>query len=135
MREDETSPTVARGLLRLSTLFALVAVGGYVFWDTFSEAAALNRLAATATNYRYTQSCDSQGNFIPAAPNNCVDLNHYVFIYGPVMKAVRRSCTGKPVALLSFEKGKVARTEINSVEKMLQFHARYGTSSPCGGNR
>ncbi|MGF6156756.1 hypothetical protein M2267_001999 [Ensifer sp. KUDG1] len=135
MHEDEESPTVARGLLRLSTLFVFMAVGGYVFWDTFSEAAALDRLKATAKNYRYTESCDSEGNFIVSASANCVDLNHYVFIDGPVMKAVRRNCTGKPAALLSFKKGKVARTEINSVQKMLQFHARYGTNSPCGANR
>lgn len=135
MQDDEATPTVARGLLRLGTLFGMIAVGGYFLWDLFSESAALNRLAATAKIYHYTESCDAEGNLVSSTPANCVDLNHYVFVYGPVMKAIRRGCTGKSAAMLSFEKGKVARTEINSVEKMLRFRTRNGTNSPCGSHR
>jgi hypothetical protein len=131
MQADETTPTVARGLLRLGTLFGVIALGGYFFWDMFSETAALNRLAATARSYHYTESCDAEGNLVSSTPANCVDLNHYVFIYGPVLKAMRRACTGKPVAMLSFEKGKVATTEINLVEKMLRFRAQNGANSSC----
>ncbi|KAA0681161.1 hypothetical protein DTW90_37205 [Neorhizobium sp. P12A] len=131
MQGDETGPTIALGLMRLGTLFGVLAVGGYFFWDMFSETAALDRLAATARSYHYTQSCDADGNVISTAPANCVDLNHYVFVYGPVMKAKRRACTGKPAAVLSFEKSKVATTEINLVQKILQFHAQYGENFPC----
>ncbi len=135
MLGNGTGPTVGQRFLRLGTLFAVFAVGGYFFWDLFSEAAALNRLAVTAKSYNYTQSCDAEGNRTLSTPANCVDLNEYVFIYGPVMKALRRDCAGKSAAMLSFEKGKVARKEINSVEKRLRFRARNGTNSPCGSHR
>lgn len=132
---DEAAPTVVLGLLRLGALFGVIAVVAYSFWDLYSESAALNRLAATAKGYHYTESCDAEGNLVSSLPANCVDLNHYVFIDGPVMKAIRRNCAGKSAATLTFEKGKVARTEINNVEKMLQFRARNGTNSPCGPYR
>jgi len=135
MQGNEATPTVAQGLLRLGTLFVIVAVCGFFFWDMFSETAALNRLATTARSYHYTESCDAEGNLVPSKLANCIDLNHYVFVYGPVMKAMRRDCTGKAAAMLSFEKGKVATTEINLVEKMLQFRAQNGASSPCGLHR
>ncbi len=132
MQRDEVEPTLTQGMLRLGTLFAVIAVGGHFFWNFFSETAALNRLEATAKSYRYTQSCDAEGHPVSSGVGNCVDLNHYVFVYGPTMKALRRACTGKSETILFFEKGKVARTEINSVEKLLRFREQYGTNSPCG---
>lgn len=132
MRDQEASPSISLGLLRVGTLCIVVALIVYFFWDMFSESAALRRLAATAKNYPYTERCDANGNLIETGPPNCVDLNHYVFIYGPISRAARRACSGKTAAMLSFEVGKVARTEINLVEKMLQFRVRNGVNSPCG---
>ncbi|MBY3386535.1 hypothetical protein [Rhizobium laguerreae] len=131
MRDDEHTPSMSRGLLRVGTLCIVIALISYFFWDMFSETAALRRLAETAKNYHYTERCDADGNQIATGQPNCVDLNHYVFVYGPVSKAFRRACSGKVAAILSFEEGKVARTEINLVEKMLQFRARNGLDSPC----
>lgn len=131
MRVDEDGPTLSRGILRVSTLFIVIAVISYSFWNIYSESAALNRLSATAAIYNYTESCDAEGNLIGTGQPNCVDLNHYVFVYGPISKALRKACTGKPAELLLFEEGKVARTEINRVEKMLKFRAQNGVNSPC----
>jgi hypothetical protein len=132
MQTDDSGPTLAQGLLRLGTLLGVTAIGGYFLWSLFSENAALNRLATTAKSFRYTQSCDVEGRPVSSGVANCIDLNHYVFIYGPVMTALRRECTGKPATILFFEKGKVARTEINRVEKLLRFRGQNGTNSPCG---
>jgi hypothetical protein len=38
---------------------------------------------------------------------------------------------GKPAELLLFGKGKVVRTAINLVKKMLKFRAQNGVNSPC----
>ncbi|MBY3139006.1 MULTISPECIES: hypothetical protein [Rhizobium] len=132
MRDDEDTPSMSRGLLRVGTLCLVVVLIAILFWDMFSESAALRRLAATAKNYRYAEKCDADGNVIATGQPNCVDLNHYVFVYGPVSRALRRACSGKSAAMLSFEPGKVARSEINLVEKMLQFRVRNGVNSPCG---
>ncbi|MGO4623821.1 hypothetical protein AB4Z34_17485 [Ensifer sp. 2YAB10] len=131
MQAEDDGPTLARGILRVGTLFAVVVLIAYSFLDLFSESAALNRLSATAAKYAYTERCNAEGNLIATGQPNCVDLNHYVFVYGPVSKAFRRACAGKPAELLLFEKGKVARTEINRVEKMLRFRAQNGANSPC----
>ncbi|MGO7947232.1 hypothetical protein ACC722_39405, partial [Rhizobium ruizarguesonis] len=64
---------------------------------------ALRRLAATAKNYRYAERCDADGNLIATGQPNCVDLNHYVFIYGPVSRAFRRACSVKTAAMQSFD--------------------------------
>ncbi|MGW9947342.1 hypothetical protein J2W92_002679 [Rhizobium leguminosarum] len=130
MRDDE-GPSMSRGILRVGTLCVVVVLIAYFLWDMFSETAALRRLAATAKNYSYTEKCDANGNLVATGHPNCVDLNHYMFVYGPVSRAFRRACSGKAAAMLSFEEGKVARTEINLVEKMLQFRARNGMNSPC----
>lgn len=135
MQTDDSGPTLARGLVRLCTLLGVTAIFGYFLWSSFSEAAALGRLATTARSFRYIQSCDLGGRPIPSGVANCVDLNHYVFVHAPVMTALRRDCTGKPEAMLLFEKGKVARTEINRVEKLLRFREKNGTNSPCGSYR
>jgi hypothetical protein len=127
----DNGPSLARGLLRVGTLLAAVLLVSYVFWEIFSESAALSRLTATAENFSYTARCDGDGNPIETGEPNCIDLNRYVFIHGPINKAIRRACAGKSPAALLFEPGKVARTEINSVQKSLQFHARFGTNSPC----
>ncbi|MBA8835197.1 hypothetical protein GGE39_005161 [Rhizobium leguminosarum] len=132
MPDDKDTPSMSRGLLRVGTLCLVVVLIAILFWDMFSESAALRRLAATAKNYRYAERCDAEGNLIATGQPNCVDLNHYVFVYGPVSRAFRRACSGKSAAMLSFEEGKVARSEINLVEKMLQFRARNGVNSPCG---
>ena len=78
MPDDENTPTLARGILRVSTLLGILAVGGFFIWDMFSETAALNRLAVTARNYPYTESCDAEGNLVSSAPANCVDLNMFL---------------------------------------------------------
>lgn len=131
MQTEDDGPTLARGILRVGTVFAVIGLIAYSFWDLDSESAALNRLSAIAAKYTYTERCDAEGNLIATGQPNCVDLNHYVFVYGPVSKALRRACTGKPAELLLFERGKVARTEINRVEKMLKFRAQTGVNSPC----
>lgn len=128
--EDE-DPTLTRGSLRVGTLLAVVVLIVYLFWDLYSESAALNRLSATAAKYVYTERCNAEGNLIATGQPNCVDLNHYVFVYGPISKALRSACTGKPSEMLVFEEGKVARTEINRVEKMLKFRDQNGVNSPC----
>lgn len=135
MQTDDSGPTLAQGLVRLGTLLGVVAIGSYFLWSLFSEAAALDRLATAAKSFRYTQSCDVEGRAVSSGVANCIDLNHYVFVYGPVITALRRDCTGKPEAILLFEKGAVARTEINLVEKLLRSWERTGTNSPCGPYR
>jgi hypothetical protein len=135
MHTDDSGPTLAQGLVRLGTLLGVVVIGSYFLWSLFSEAAALDRLATTAKSFRYTQSCDVEGRAVSSGVTNCVDLNHYVFVYGPVMTALRRDCTGKSEAIILFEKGAVARTEINRVEKLLRFREQNGTNSPCGSYR
>jgi hypothetical protein len=105
MQGNEATPTVAQGLLRLGTLFVIVAVCGFFFWDMFSETAALNRLATTARSYHYTESCDAEGNLVSSKLANCIDLNHYVFVYGPVMKAMRRRLHWKASSDAIFRKG------------------------------
>lgn len=127
----DDGPSLARGLLRVGTFFAAAALVCYFFWDTLSESAALSRLTVTAENFSYTARCDGHGNPIETGEPNCVDLNRFVFIHGPINKALRRACSGNSAAVLLFEPGKVARTEINAVQKSLQFHARFGTNSPC----
>lgn len=135
MQGDDVGPTLAQGILRLGTLFGVTAVGGYFFWSLYSETAALDRLASTAKSFPYTQSCDAGGRIVSSGVDNCIDLNHYVFIDGPVMTALRRDCTGKSEAMLVFEAGKVARTEINRVAQLLRFREQNGTNSPCGPYR
>jgi len=131
MPDDDDNPSMSLMILRLGTLFAVVALVGYFFWEMFSESAALSRLSATANIYPYAERCDANGQLIAIGQPNCVDLNHYLFVHGSVDKAFRRACSGKPAAVLSFEKGKVATFEINSVENMLQFRHQNGVNSPC----
>jgi hypothetical protein len=135
MQTDDSGPTLAQGLVRLGTLLGVIAIGSYFLWTLFSKAAALDRLATTAKSFGYTQSCDVEGRPVSSGVANCIDLNHYVFIYGPVMTALRRDCTGKSEAILFFEKREVARTEINRIEKLLRFREQNGMNSPCGSYR
>lgn len=131
MQDDEDNPSISRVILRLGTLFAVIALVGYLSWEMFSESAALSRLSATAAIYPYIDRCDDNGQLIATGQPNCVDLNHYMFVHGPVDKAFRRACSGTPAAILAFEKGKVATSEINRVQKMLQFRRQNGVNSPC----
>lgn len=126
MRLENDGPTLARGIMRVGATLAMGALIVYSFWSTFSESAALGRLSATAAKYAYTEQCDLVGNIIAIGQPNCVDLNDYIFIYGAVSKALRKANRGKPSQLLVFETGKVARTEINRVEKRLRFRANKG---------
>lgn len=131
MGVEEATPSVSRGLFRVGTFLAFVAFVSYFLWDMYSESAALRRLADTAKNFPYTERCDADGNWIATGPPNCVDLNGYLFVYGPVSRAFRRACSGKAATTLLFEKNKVARTEIISVQRSLQFKARTGVNPPC----
>jgi len=131
MLDGDDNPSMSLMILRLGTLFAVVALVGYLFWEMFSESAALSRLSATANIYPYTERCDANGQSTAIGQPNCVDLNHYLFVHGSVDKAFRRACSGKPATVLSFEKGKVGIFEINIVEKMLQFRRLNGVNSPC----
>ncbi|MGO7050348.1 hypothetical protein ACCT07_34515 [Rhizobium johnstonii] len=40
MRDDEDTPTMSRGLLRVGTLCLVVVLIAILFWDMFSESAA-----------------------------------------------------------------------------------------------
>lgn len=131
MRDDEATPSMVRGLFRIAVLFAVVALASYFLWNMYSESAALGRLTATANNFPYTERCDLDGNLLAAGAPNCVDLDRYIFVHGPINRAFRRACSGEAAGMLLFEKGKVARTEINLVEKMLQFRAQNGVNSGC----
>jgi hypothetical protein len=129
--EDEEAPSMSRAISRVGTLVAVAAMIAYLLWVMFSEKAALNRLSETAQNYHFTESCDADGNLVATGQPNCVDLNRYMFVYGPISRAFRRACSGNVAEKLSFEDGKVSTFEINLVDKMLQFRAREGGSSPC----
>lgn len=126
---EDGGPTLARGIMRVGTTLAIGALVVYSLWSTYSESAALGRLSATAAKYVYSERCDLEGNLIATGQPNCVDLNQYIFIYGRVSKALRRANTGKPSEFLVFEKGKVARAEINRVEKRLRFRANNAMNS------
>jgi len=130
MPDDEVL-TILRIISRVGMLLFVAAIITYLVWEMFSESAALSRLSATAQVYHYTQRCDADGNPISTGQPNCVDLNRYVFVHGPPDKAFRRACSGKTAEMLSFERGNVSTFEINLVDKMLQFRARNGVSSPC----
>ncbi|API55181.1 hypothetical protein BMW22_26725 (plasmid) [Rhizobium leguminosarum] len=45
MQDDEAGPSLSLGLYRLSGLFASVVVVVYIFWEMFSQSAALIRLS------------------------------------------------------------------------------------------
>ncbi len=131
MSDDGEAISVSRIMSRVGTVFIVIALASYFLWEMLSESAALSRLSATAAIFRYTERCDADGNPIATGQPNCVDLNRYVFVHGPIDRAFRRECSGKKGGILSFEEGKVSRSEINSVQKELQYRARNGASSPC----
>lgn len=131
MPDDEEPLTLSRIIQRFGTLFVVVAITSYFSWEMFSDNAALSRLSATAEIYHYTERCDADGNPIATGQPNCADLNNYVFVHGPINRAFRRACSGKTAEMLSFEDGKVPRSEISSVQKALQFRAQNGESPPC----
>jgi hypothetical protein len=131
MHNEDASPTVGQAILRLGTLFAVFSAVVYAFCCMFTQTSALERLTAYATTYPYERSCDVDGNFISFGRKNCVNLARYVFFNGPVMKAYRRAHSGKPAAVLTFEVGKITRTELASVRKHLEWHARFGRNTPC----
>lgn len=132
-QEDDAGPSVARGLYRLSVLFACIAFVMFFFWEVYSTAAAVSRLSAAAKNFPYVDRCDGSGNPIDTGEPNCVDLGRYIFINGPVLKAFRRACSGSKAlpALLILEEGKADRGDIVSVEKSLRFRKLNGVSVPC----
>lgn len=95
MQDDDTNPSLARGLFRLGVLFGCVAFILFFFWETYSSSAALSRLSAAASNFSYTEKCDANGNPTTTGEPNCIDLGRYLFIYGPVMKALSKSVLGE----------------------------------------
>jgi len=131
LSDDGEAISVSRIMSRGGTVFIVIALASYFLWEMFSESAALSRLSATAAIFHYTERCNADGNPIATGQPNCVDLNRYMFVHGPIDRAIRRACPGKKAGILSFEEGKVSRSEINSVQKELQFRARNGASSPC----
>ncbi|MNV23787.1 hypothetical protein D3C71_1148230 [compost metagenome] len=132
MQSEEVSPTLGQGMLRLATLFAVIASIAYAFCCMFTQDAALQSLSTYAARYHYTQSCDDEGKVVSSGPTNCVDLNKVVFVDGTVMKAYFRECSGVPEASRSSEVAKLSRTEIISLKKALQWYAQFGSSPPCG---
>lgn len=133
MQEHKGNPTLARGLYRVAVLFGCVALVSYFLWELFSTSAAVSRLSAAARNFPYVERCDDEGNRADAGQPNCVDLGQYVFINGPVLQALRRSCSegdGPPV-MLTLVEGKASRKDIVRVEKYLAFRKRTGQNSSC----
>lgn len=133
LQDDDTNPSLARGLFRLGVLFGCVAFILFFFWETYSSSAALSRLSAAAGNFSYTEKCDANGNPTTTGEPNCIDLGRYLFIYGPVMKAFRRACSGSGdgAGVVILEKNKAPRIEIHRVEKAFRFRSRNGASVPC----
>jgi hypothetical protein len=131
MQDDEAGPSLALGLYRLSGLFACVVIVVYIFWEIFSQSAALIRLSMTAKNFPYAEKCDASGNPITTGEPNCVDLGRYLVIYGPVIKVFRRACAGSDGGPETLLLDKASRIEISLVEKSLSFRARNGVSIPC----
>ena len=133
LQDDDTGPSLARGLFRLGVLFGCVAFVLFFFWETYSSSAALSRLSAAASNFSYTERCDANGNPTTTGEPNCIDLGRYQFVYGPVMKAFRRACSGTDdgPGVVILEKDKAPRIEIHRVEKAFRFRSRNGASVPC----
>ncbi|MBD8665643.1 hypothetical protein IFT59_20565 [Rhizobium sp. CFBP 8752] len=133
MHNDNSDPTVARGLYRILVLFMSIALGSYLLWEMFSTTAALSRLAAAAGNFPYVERCDVEGNPRTTGQPNCVDLSDYLFINGPVLKAIARVCprSDKPPVMLTLEQGKASREDIVRVEKGLRYRKENGSSVPC----
>ena len=133
LQDDETGPSLARGLMRLGVFFGCVALVMLFFWETYSSSAALRRLSAAARNFSYTEKCDANGNPTTTGKPNCVDLGRYLFVYGPVMKAFRRACLGTKdaPAVIILEEDKAPRRDIHRVEKSFDFRSRTGTIVPC----
>lgn len=67
MQADDSGPTLAQGLVRLGTLLAVTAIGGYFLWSLFSENAALKRLATTAKTFVTRKVVMSKGAPSPLA--------------------------------------------------------------------
>jgi hypothetical protein len=132
MQEEESNPSIGRGLFRVGTLFCALALVVWFFWEMYSESAALIRLSATAKNFPYVERCDAEGNPVATGQPNCVDIGRYLFINGPVLKALRRDCSdrSRPPVMLILEAGKASRKEIVGVQKSLSFLKRNGVV-PC----
>ncbi|MGO7360982.1 hypothetical protein [Rhizobium leguminosarum] len=131
MQDDEAGPSLSLGLFRLSGLFASVVIVVYIFWEMFSQSAALIRLSMTAKKFPYAERCDASGNPITTGEPNCVDLGRYLVVYGPVIKVFRRACSGSDGAPETLTLDKASRVEISLVEKSLSFRARNGVSVSC----
>lgn len=91
LQDDDTGPSLARGLFRLGVFFGCVAFILFFFWETYSSSAALSRLSAAASTFSYTERCDANGNPTTTGEPNCIDLGRYLFIHVPVMKALSKS--------------------------------------------
>ena len=133
MGTAEEGPSLALGLFRVATLFAVVALILLFFREIYSVDAALRRLEGHAESFPYTQTCDEEGNLVTTGQPNCVDLGRYLFVHGPVNKAFRRVCAGREgeAATFTLAKGKAPRVEIVRVEKSLAFQARNPGGVPC----
>ncbi|UIK21051.1 MULTISPECIES: hypothetical protein [Rhizobium] len=112
MQDDEAGPSLSLGLFRLSGLFACVVIVIYIFWEMFSQSAALIRLSMTAKNFPYAERCDASANPITTGEPNCVDLGYQV-VYGPVIKVFRRACSGSDGAPETLILDKASRIEIS----------------------
>lgn len=133
MQDNDGNPGLARDLYRVAILFACIALASFFLWEMFSATAAVSRLSATAKNFPYVERCDASGNLAKTGQFDCVDLGRYVFINGPVLKALRRACSesNRPPVMLTLEEGKASRIDIVQVEKSLNFHKRNGRSVAC----
>jgi hypothetical protein len=133
LQDDDSGPSLARGLFRVGVLFGCVAFVLFFFWETYGSSAALSRLSAAASSFSYTERCDANGNATTTGEPNCIDLGRYQFVYGPVMTAFRRACSGSDDApgVIILEEDKAPRIEIHRVEKAFRFRSRNGANVPC----
>lgn len=133
MDGEISAPTRARGLYRLAVLFASFGIFVFILWSTYSTSAALSRISATVRTFQFYDRCDAFGNRVSFGEPNCVDLERYVFVNGPVMKAYRRACQGRDggPAVIILEAGKSPRGEIHRVDKAFRFRVRNGQNVPC----
>lgn len=133
MEDDDSGPSLARGLFRVGVLLGCVAFVLFFLWGTYSSSAALSRLSEAARDFSYTERCDANGNPTNTGEPNCIDLGRYLFVYSPAMKAFRKACSGSDEApdVIILEEDKAPRIEIQRVEKAFRFRSRNGANVPC----
>ncbi|RZI56709.1 MAG: hypothetical protein EOP14_05605 [Pseudomonas sp.] len=133
LQDDDSEPTLARGLYRVVVLFGCLGLFSYFLLEMYSTTAALSRLASAAKNFRYIERCDAEGNPKTTGEPNCVNLYGYLFINGPVLRAIKRVClnNGEAPVMLTLEEGKASKRDIVSVERRLSNQEQNGARQRC----